>query len=61
MSDSPWSLLPAASANAQALDNLYIFFWILMRHRLVAAIGAQIYFMVKYKKPAQRATARPRR
>ena len=22
MSDSPWSLLPAASANAQALDDL---------------------------------------
>lgn len=52
MSDSPWSLLPAASTNAQALDDLYIFCWILIGIGLVAAIGAQIYFMVKYKKPA---------
>ncbi len=52
MSDSPWSLLPAASANAQALDNLYLFCWLLIAIGLVVAIGAQLYFMVKYKKPA---------
>ena len=52
MTDAPWSLLPAASTNAQALDELYIFFWILCAIGLLAAIGAQIYLMIKYKKPA---------
>jgi len=51
MSESPWSLLPAASANAQALDNLYIFYWALVGVAFVGMIGVQIYFMVKYKKP----------
>lgn len=51
MSDTPWSLLPAASTNAASFDNLYIFFWILCAIGFIAAIGAQIYFMVKYKKP----------
>ena len=52
MSESPWSLLPAASANAEALDTLYIFFWVLCGISLVIAIGAQIYLMVKYRMPA---------
>lgn len=52
MSDSPWSLLPAASSNAQALDTLYVFFWVLCGVAFVIAIGAQIYLMVKYRKPA---------
>ena len=52
MSDSPWSLLPAASANAEALDTLYIFFWILCGIAFVGMIGVQAYFMWKYKKPA---------
>jgi cytochrome c oxidase subunit 2 len=52
MSDSPWSLLPAASTNAEALDQLYIFFWVLCGVSLVIAIGAQIYLMIKYRMPA---------
>ncbi|PCC72630.1 cytochrome c oxidase subunit 2 [Nannocystis exedens] len=52
MSDSPWSLLPAASANAEALDTLYIFFWILCGIAFVGMIGVQAYFMWKYRKPA---------
>jgi cytochrome c oxidase subunit II len=52
MSESPWSLLPAASANAEALDTLYIFFWVLCGISLVIAIGAQIYLMIKYRMPA---------
>jgi len=52
MSESPFSLLPAASANAQELDNVYIFVTVLCAISFVLLIGAQIYFMVKYKKPA---------
>lgn len=52
MSDSPWSLLPAASANAEALDTLYIFFWILCGVAFVGMIGIQFWFMWKYRKPA---------
>lgn len=51
MSESPWSLLPAASTNAQALDTLYVFFWILCGIAFVICIGAQAYFMWKYRKP----------
>lgn len=51
MSDSPFSLLPAASANAESLDTLYVFFWVLSGIALVIAIGAQIYLMIKYRKP----------
>ena len=43
MSDSPWSLLPAASTNAEALDTLYIFFWVLCAISLVIAIGAPAF------------------
>ncbi|HRI06511.1 MAG TPA: cytochrome c oxidase subunit II [Nannocystaceae bacterium] len=52
MSDSPFSLLPAASANAQELDDVYVFITVLCVISFVLLIGAQIYFMVKYKKPA---------
>lgn len=51
MADNPWSLLPAASANAEALDSLYIFYWILAGIGFIATIAAQAYFMVKYAKP----------
>lgn len=51
MTDSPWSLLPAASANAEAFDSLYIFYWALVGVAFIGAMAAQIYFMVKYKKP----------
>lgn len=51
MSESPWSLLPAASENAQGLDQLYVFIWILCGISFVLVIGAMLYFMVKYKKP----------
>jgi cytochrome c oxidase subunit 2 len=52
MSDSPWSLLPAASANAEALDTLYIFFWILCGVAFVGMIGVQVWLMWRYRKPA---------
>ncbi|MCB9568093.1 MAG: cytochrome c oxidase subunit II [Myxococcales bacterium] len=52
MSESPFSLLPAASTNAQELDNVYLFITALCAISFVILIGAQIYFMVKYKKPA---------
>lgn len=51
MSESPWSLLPAASANAQALDNLYVFYWSMVGVAFVLCVGAQVYFMWKYRKP----------
>lgn len=49
MSESPWALLPTASNHAAALDKLYIFITILCVISMVLIIGAQIYFMVKYK------------
>ena len=52
MTDSPWSLLPAASANAEALDSLYIFYWVLVGVAFIGTMAAQAYFMMKYKKPA---------
>lgn len=52
MSESPFSLLPAASTNAQELDDVYIFITVLCAISFVILMGAQIYFMVKYKKPA---------
>lgn len=50
MSESPWSLLPTASNHAAQLDGLYIFITVLCIVSMVLVIGAQIYFMVKYKK-----------
>lgn len=49
MSESPWALLPTASNHAAALDKLYIFITVLCVISMVLIIGAQIYFMVKYK------------
>lgn len=49
MSESPWALLPTASNHAAALDKLYIFITILCVISMIGIIGAQIYFMVKYK------------
>ncbi len=49
MSDSPFSLLPTASNHAAALDNLYIFITVLCAISMVMIVGAQIYFMVKYR------------
>ena len=51
MSASPWALLPAASSNAQELDDVYIFVTVLCAISFVILMGAQFYFMVKYKKP----------
>jgi len=51
MSESPFSLLPAASTNAQEIDDVYIFITALCVISFVILMGAQIYFMVKYKKP----------
>lgn len=51
MSDSPFSLLPAASTNAQEIDDVYIFITALCVISFVILMGAQIYFMLKYKKP----------
>ena len=50
MSESPWALLPTASNHAAALDSLYIFITVLCAISMVLIIGAQAYFMVKYKK-----------
>jgi cytochrome c oxidase subunit 2 len=49
MSDSPWALLPEASNHAAALDDLYIFITVLCVVSMVLVIGAQIYFMIKYR------------
>ncbi len=51
MSESPFSLLPAASTNAQEIDDVYIFITALCVISFVILMGAQIYFMLKYKKP----------
>ena len=51
MSDSPFSLLPAASSHAQEIDDVYIFITALCVISFVILMGAQFYFMVKYKKP----------
>jgi len=53
MSASPFSLLPAASTNAQELDNVYVAVTLICALSFVLLIGAQVYFMVKYKKPAE--------
>lgn len=50
MSESPWSLLPAASNHAEALDGLYILITAVCAISMVLVIGAQVYFMWKYKK-----------
>jgi cytochrome c oxidase subunit 2 len=50
MSESPWSLLPTASNHAASLDALYIFITVVCGVSMALVIGAQIYFMVKYKK-----------
>ena len=50
MSESPWALLPTASNHAAALDTLYVFITILCVISMILIIGAQLYFMVKYKK-----------
>jgi cytochrome c oxidase subunit 2 len=50
MAESPFSLLPKASNHAAALDSLYLFITLLCVISMVLVIGAQIYFMVKYKK-----------
>lgn len=50
MSESPWALLPTASNHAAALDTLYVFITILCVISMVLIIGAQLYFMVKYRK-----------
>ncbi len=49
MSENPWQLLPTASNHAAALDNLYLFITALCAISMVIVIGAQVYFMVKYK------------
>ena len=49
MSETPWQLLPTASNHAANLDNLYIFITILCAVSMVLIVGAQIYFMVKYR------------
>jgi cytochrome c oxidase subunit 2 len=49
MSQSPFALLPTASNHAQSLDNLYIFITVLCVISMIGIIGAQIYFMVKYR------------
>lgn len=49
MSESPWALLPTASNHAASLDKLYIFITVLCVISMVLIIGAQLYFMVKYK------------
>jgi len=51
MSESPWALLPAASTNAQELDDVYVFVTVVCVVAFIILMGAQIYFMVKYKKP----------
>ena len=51
MSASPFSLLPAASTSAQAVDDVYIFITLICAIAFVILIGTQVYFMVKYKKP----------
>ena len=51
MSADPWALLPAASTNAQAIDSLYVFITVLCGLSMVGVVGAQVYFMWKYKKP----------
>lgn len=50
MSDSPFSLLPAASNHAAQLDSLYILITVVCAISMVLVVGAQIYFMWKYKK-----------
>lgn len=50
MSDSPWALLPTASNHAANLDALYVFLTIICGISMALVVGAQIYFMVKYKK-----------
>ncbi len=52
MSADPWALLPAASTNAQAIDTLYVFITALCGISMLGVVGAQVYFMWKYKKPA---------
>lgn len=49
MSDSPWSLLPTASNHAANLDALYVFLTVICGIAMVFTIGAQLYFMVKYR------------
>ena len=53
MADNPWSLPPAASANAAAFDSLYTFFWLMAGVCFVAVITAQAYFLIKYRRPAE--------
>ena len=50
MSDSPWSLLPTASNHAASLDALYVFLTVICGISMLLVVGAQLYFMVKYKK-----------
>lgn len=50
MSDSPFSLLPAASNHAAELDSLYILITAVCAVSMVLVVGAQLYFMWKYKK-----------
>lgn len=59
MSDSPWALLPTASNHAANLDALYVFLTIICGIAMVITIGAQIYFMVKYKKRSDNDTTSP--
>lgn len=53
MTDSPWALLPAASKNAQAIDDLYVAITVICVISMILVVGGQIYFMWKYKKPEQ--------
>jgi cytochrome c oxidase subunit 2 len=53
MSTSPFSLLPAASTNAQELDDLFIFITALCAVSFVLVTGAQLFCMVKYRRPAE--------
>ena len=49
MSDSPWALLPTASNHAANLDALYVFLTLICGISMALVVGAQLYFMVKYK------------
>jgi cytochrome c oxidase subunit 2 len=50
MSSSPWALLPTASNHAANLDALYVFITAICGLAMFFVVGAQLYFMIKYRK-----------
>ena len=52
MVGGPFDLLPAASANAAELDALYLFITGLCLVAVVLVTGTQLWFMVRYSRPA---------